>query len=143
MEPSTATPVGTIARRVRELRARRGWTAAEPGEELHTRHGLKWDRFTVTKLENGHRQNVTVTELLALASALDVAPVNLLVPLDDSPYQVTPTRTESADTVRAWVRGEDPLPGTDGRTYHAEVSAHDMRHRIEAVRESMNPRQGR
>lgn len=119
-------PVATIAQRVKELRGRRGWTAAQLGKALD-KHGIRWDRFTVANLENGKRQNVTVQELFALALALDVSPTSLIVPLDDRPYQVTPTRTEHSDMVRAWVRGEEPLPGTDERTYRAEVSLADMR----------------
>lgn len=118
--------MATIAQRVKQLRGRRGWTAAQLGEAA-SKHGIRWDRFTVASLETGKRQNVTVQELFALALALDVAPVNLLVPLDDSPYQVTPRRSEGADAVRAWVRGESPLPGTDERTYRAEVSLADLR----------------
>lgn len=129
-----ATPVSTIARRIKELRARRGWTAEKLGKEL-TRHGAKFDRFTISNLESGKRQNVTVNELLAMAMVFDVAPINLLVPLDDSPYQITTQREEGSDTVRAWMRGEDALPGTDDRTYYAEVSALDMRRRIGALRE--------
>ncbi|MFF7690564.1 helix-turn-helix domain-containing protein [Streptomyces syringium] len=121
----SAGPVPTIALRVKELRGRRGWTAAQLGEALG-KHGVRWDRFAVANLENGKRQNVTVQELIALALALDVAPVNLLVPLDDRPYQLTPTRAEGADTVRAWVRGEEPLPGTDERTFMGEVSTKDL-----------------
>lgn len=120
------TPVATIAQRVKELRGRRGWTAAQLGAALG-KHDVRWDRFTVANLESGKRQNVTVNELLALALALDVAPVNLLVPLDDRPYQITPTRTEGADTVRSWVRGEQPLPGTDERTYFAEAPLRELR----------------
>lgn len=131
---SPVTPVSTIARRIKELRARRGWTAEKLGNEL-TRHGAKFDRFTISNLESGKRQNVTVDELMAMAVVFDVAPVNLLVPLDDAPYVITSERTESADTVRSWVRGQEALPGTDERTFHAEVSAQDMRLRMEAVRE--------
>jgi transcriptional regulator with XRE-family HTH domain len=127
-------PVATIAQRIKELRGRRGWSAAQLGEALQKR-GARWDRFTVASLENGKRQNITVQELFALALVLDVAPVNLLVPLDDRPYQVAPTRTESADTVRAWVRGEQPLPGTDERTFRAEVSLADMRKEYSATLE--------
>lgn len=123
-----ASAVGTIAQRVRQLRGRRAWTAEELGNRLK-RAGVPWDRFTVANLENGKRQNVTVQELFALALVLDVAPVNLLVPLDDRPCQITATRAEDADTVRAWVRGEEPLPGTDERTFLAEVSLHDLRRR--------------
>jgi transcriptional regulator with XRE-family HTH domain len=116
---------------VRELRGRRGWTAAQLGKQL-AEQGVRWDRFTVAGLESGKRQNVSVVEFLALASALDVAPVHLLVPLDSEPYEVTPQRVESADDVRAWVRGEKPLPGTAterARTFYAEVSTADIQRR--------------
>lgn len=131
------TPVATIAQRVKELRARRGWTAAQLGKELG-KYDIRWDRFTVANLESGKRQNVTVNELFALALALDVAPTNLLVPLDDRLYRITPTRTEDADTVRSWVRGEQPLPGTDERTFFAEASTQDMRKRIDAYKERLD-----
>lgn len=120
------TPLQTIARRVKELRGARGWNAAQLGEAV-SKHGLRWDRFTVASLENGKRQNVTVHELFALALTLDVAPINLLVPLDDEPYQITQTRTEDASTVRAWVRGEAALPGMDERTFLAEAPLCDLR----------------
>jgi transcriptional regulator with XRE-family HTH domain len=119
------TPVITIAQRVKELRGRRGWTAADLGTALH-KHGVQWDRFTVASLENGKRQNVTVKELLALALALDVAPVNLLVPLDNRAYLLPGNRTEDSDDVRAWFRGKVPLPGVDERTFLAEASVRDL-----------------
>lgn len=122
---ASTSPVATIGFRVKELRGRRGWTAAQLGAELHKR-GTNWDRFAVANLESGKRQNVTVQELLALALALDVAPVNLLVPLDNRPYLVTPTRIEDSDSVRAWVRGKAPLPGVDERTFLAESSVRDL-----------------
>lgn len=135
MSPEPAvTPVSAIARRVKELRNRHGWTAADLGERLATR-GVKWDRFTVANLESGKRQNVNVVELLALADALATAPVNLLVPITDEPYQVTAgerERIENADAVREWVRGNKPLPGTDTeaqRTFYAEVAMADIKRR--------------
>ncbi|MEU8535455.1 helix-turn-helix domain-containing protein [Streptomyces parvulus] len=121
----------TIAQRVKALRGRKGWSAEELGNALQG-EGVKWDRFTVANLEKGKRQNVTVVELLALAKVLDAAVVNLLVPLTDEPYQVTPALAESADVVREWVRGTKPLPGTDTeaqRTFYAEVAMADIKSR--------------
>ena len=87
------------------------------------------------KLENGKRQNLTVVELLALATVLQVAPVHLLVPPLPSPewgaggnepndttaYQVTPGRTEPMYLVRRFIRGETPLPGMDERAFYSEI----------------------
>jgi transcriptional regulator with XRE-family HTH domain len=118
-------PIGTIAKRVREVRGRRGWTAAQLGEELH-KHGVPWDRFTVSSLESGKRKTVTVQELIGLALALDVAPIHLLVPLDDRPYLLAGSRIENANDVRDWFRGRRPLGGVDERTYLSEVSVREL-----------------
>ncbi|MFD9398360.1 helix-turn-helix transcriptional regulator [Streptomyces sp. NPDC060011] len=133
MSPETpATPVGTIAKRIKELRARRGWTAEKLGVEV-TRHGAKFDRFTISNLENGKRQNVTVDELLAFAMTFDVAPIHLMVPLHNEPYLVTVDRTEDADRAREWIRGSLPLAGMNVRTYYGEASEADLIQRTEAV----------
>jgi len=126
MAEQTSTQV--IASRVKELRQRKGWSPRELGEHLAARTGetVRWDRFTVGNLENGKRQNVTVQELLALARVLDVAPVHLLVPVDEVSVQISAVEARPASLVRAWVRGEYALPGTDERTYRAEVPLSEL-----------------
>lgn len=126
-------PVQTVAHRVSELRKRKGLTAAEVGQRMKA-EGFKWDRFTVSNLEKGKRQNVTLTEWLGLAQVLDVSPLHLLVPLEDVEYNVTPERVVPADRVRAWVRGVEPLPGMDQRIFYTEVPMSEVRRR-EAKRE--------
>ncbi|WP_405425533.1 helix-turn-helix domain-containing protein [Streptomyces erythrochromogenes] len=125
--------MATVAQRVRDVRKRKGLTTQQLAERLQA-NGLPWERTTVVKFEGGRRQSVAVDELLALALALDVAPIHLLVPLDDRPYAITPTRTEDANDVRAWVRGEEPLPGVDAHVYGTEVSVQDMRWRVSGRR---------
>ena len=121
--PEPKRPHRVIAERVRELRKRRGMTAARLAEEM-TQAGVKWDRTIVTNLENGRRSAVSVEEALTLAYVLDVAPVHLIVPLSpDGWYAVTPDeyRTRN-DRVRAWIRGAYALEGhTDQRAYFSEV----------------------
>ncbi|MEU4964183.1 helix-turn-helix domain-containing protein [Streptomyces smyrnaeus] len=127
MEHQETQVTRVIARRVKGLRARNGLTAKQLAEAL-TAEGVTWDRGTVTKLETNRRDNVTVVELLALSKVLNVAPVHLLVPLDDAqPLQVTPKNAIQADRVRAWVRGEQPLPGTDLRTFRTEVPLGELK----------------
>ncbi|WP_108986970.1 helix-turn-helix domain-containing protein [Streptomyces coelicoflavus] len=125
-EKGAVGPIDTIRARTKQLRGHRGWTAAELGARLKP-YGLRWDRSIVANFEAGRRRTVSVNELLALALVFDVAPVNLLVPVNDAPYQVAANRVEDADTVRAWVRGQKPLPGVDERTFFGEVSIADMR----------------
>ncbi|MFI6488260.1 helix-turn-helix transcriptional regulator [Streptomyces sp. NPDC050564] len=121
----TVTPVETLAQRVKEVRSRKGMTAQELADNLKAR-GLLWDRQTVTKLETGRRQNVSVVEWLALARSLDVAPLHLLVPLEEVAYEVTPEESMPASRVRAWVRGTDVLPGTDQRIFRSEVPLDEL-----------------
>lgn len=124
--PDETTAVETVAKRMHDLRKRKGLNATELGKLLEEKADLGWDRFTVANLEQGRRQNVTLSELLALAMVLDVAPVHLFVSLDgDERIAVTPKATYSAASVRAWVRGERPLPGVDPRVYRTEVPAEE------------------
>ncbi|MEE1819325.1 helix-turn-helix transcriptional regulator [Streptomyces sp. SP18ES09] len=111
-------PVSVIARRVKEVRGRKGLTAQELADKLRDA-GVPWDRATVTKLETRRRQNVSVVEFLALARALDVAPVHLLVTLGEGQYQVTPNEAVPAVRARGWVRGEDSMRG-DPQIYYTE-----------------------
>jgi transcriptional regulator with XRE-family HTH domain len=118
----TWSPTATVAQRVREVRKRRGLTAQELAERLNTQ-GVPWDRYTVNKLENGKRQNLSLAEWLALAVVLNVAPVHLLLPVDDDEgtYQVTPERTNQVDHTRGWIRGHWPLPGANAIQYQGEM----------------------
>ncbi|MFC4608808.1 helix-turn-helix domain-containing protein [Streptomyces maoxianensis] len=116
------TPTGTIAKRVKEVRKGRGLTAEQLAVRL-AEQGFRWDRYTVTKLETGKRQNVTVAELFALGTALNVAPVNLLVPTsgDENDYQVTPAKTATVGDVREWVRGRISLGNGRYKDFIAEA----------------------
>lgn len=103
-----------------------------------TEQGVNWDRYTVNKLENGKRQNLTLTEWLALSVVLNVAPVHMLIPPypsplwdrpagerndpnDEAQFQVTPELTAPLYRVRRFVRGADPLPGGDRRGFYSEI----------------------
>jgi transcriptional regulator with XRE-family HTH domain len=126
-QESAVAPVETLARRVREARNRKGLTAQQLAERLQS-SGLSWDRGTVAKVETGRRQNISVVEWLALARALDVAPIHLLVPLDDErPYLVTPEERVSAGRARQWIRGTKPLAGTDLQIFWTEVPLNEVR----------------
>lgn len=101
-------------------------TAQQLAERLQA-GGLPWDRQTVTKLETGRRQNVTVVEWLALARALDVAPIHLLIPLENGgSYLVMPDEAVNTDRARYWVRGIVPLGRTNVRMFRTEVPAPEL-----------------
>ena len=122
------TPSDVVAARVREVRGKRNLTVAQlaarcadlGAPDLTTQALYKLEQRRPGKLRP---RPVTVDELLALAAALNVAPVHLLVPPDDfrKSYQVTGTISERAAYVRHWIRGVIPLRSADPREYFAEV----------------------
>lgn len=121
MDPNEA-----VVARMRELRKKRGLTAEQLGAAM-TGVGIPWNAGVVTKLETGRRKSISVVELLALAYVLDVAPVHLLVPVDDSvEYQAFPGHVPyPARHVREWVRGHVGMGDTDLRAFYSEVPARE------------------
>ncbi|MFB6548702.1 hypothetical protein [Streptomyces sp. NPDC056405] len=63
--------------------------------------------------EGRRRRSLTVDELMSLAVALEVSPVDLLVPAeldDDAPYSITPGLEMTARQARDWIGGVGFLP---------------------------------
>ena len=129
MEQSGLTPHAAIARRMRELRKGRGWSAERLAEEMR-QVGIPWQRMVVTKLELAAERGtamraISVEEFLALAYVLSVAPIHLLVPPtgedDLTRYAVTPHTDSVPFYARAWIRGLAPMGGQDPRRYFSEV----------------------
>lgn len=119
-------PTEAVVSRMRELRKKRGMTAEQLGAAM-TGAGIPWNAGVVTKLETNRRKSVSVDELMALAYVLDVAPVHLLVPVDDSvEYQPFPQHIPyPAKHIRGWVRGHVGIGDTDTRAYYSEVPARE------------------
>lgn len=103
--------------------------------------GVAWDRSIVANFENGRRPSVSVEEWLALAYVLGVAPMHMLVPIDNRYMQVLPT-PQSTDQpwhdtgmlepryARDWISGRHPLRESDARTYLSEVPEDEFRARF-------------
>lgn len=109
-------PTETIARRVSELRELKGLTKEQLGERM-AELGLPWNRFTVGGLEGGKRQNVSVVEWLALARALDVAPLGLLLPLGSADLiEILPDVAVHPDLARKWIIGEEQATNSERQT---------------------------
>jgi hypothetical protein len=76
----------------------------------------------ITDIELGRRRTVGVDEWIQLAAALDVAPVNLLIPLDSAEQcSLGEKGRYPANSVRQWVRGAKPLDFTNSRVYFTQV----------------------
>jgi transcriptional regulator with XRE-family HTH domain len=111
----------TVARRVRHLRAQLGWSQQDLADRL-ANLGLPIDRSSLARLENENR-GVGVDEAIALAYALNVAPVHLMVDTDDDAEPVAPVPGSeiSPREARAWIRGVMPMIFQDPRGYFMNV----------------------
>jgi transcriptional regulator with XRE-family HTH domain len=99
-----------IGKRVARYRARADLTASMLSERCRDL-GLPLDRNVIAKLENGHRQSVTVDEVYVLAAALDVPPVQLLAGVgDEETAEILPGRHVPAFRGVQWFTGEGPMP---------------------------------
>jgi len=96
--------VGREVRRLRELPPKRSaqWVA-DRTEQL----GCPVPRSNIADLEIGRRKHVLLSELIALAAALDVPPLMLLYPgPSDEEIEVLPGRTVSTWSGWRWFSGE-------------------------------------
>lgn len=125
IEPSASQ---VLSKQLPEIRQRLGLSAQAFAERAREA-GLKFDRGTVSKIENGQR-GISLDEALAIAAALDVAPVHLFLPReDDAKVQVAPNVTVEAEQARLWFRGGRPLPDGDDQTYRTEVPKSEWQQR--------------
>lgn len=106
-----------VGRRVREIRLRANLTGTDLARRCADLGMQHLSTATISNIEtgrrdgNGHRtRTVTVDELLTLAEALNVSPVDLLVPEGDpgGQYWTTPTTAVTNHYVIAWLGGEQP-----------------------------------
>lgn len=114
-DPNKLTADHVVGAGVRALRERRGISQQELGD------ALGWPQSTVARLELGKRP-VSVSDLLALAWALDVAPVYLL----DGSFQTSDVPVQQTLRIptphaRKWIRGGEPLPGLNYRAYFENI----------------------
>lgn len=72
---------------------------------------------------NRRRTPVTVDELVQFAHVYDVPVEALLLPLGDRPVQVALGVTVEPARFLRWMRGEQPLDGTDAKLYEAAATA--------------------
>lgn len=119
--------------------------------------GLEISRSTLANLESGRRDIITVPELLVLAVALDVAPVELVVPLGtEDVTEIVPGQLVSSTAAMEWIAGEtalsrvgsaimvrgDPRLSTTAGLYRAHAAAIRARDRLRERGEDPSPAEG-
>jgi transcriptional regulator with XRE-family HTH domain len=125
-------PSQIAAGRIRDLRRKRPWTQQQLSDRL-MELGLPMDRAAIAKVEAGQR-GLPLDEAFAFALALDVAPVNLFLPLDlDEAVTVAPKVTATSREARHWVRGDSPIDDRSGevqKRYFTEAPDSEWRARM-------------
>lgn len=103
-QESLAARVGGAVRKARESA---GLTAAQLSERTRD-IGYPVHRIAISKIENGARAGkLDVAELVALARALGVPPIELIYPdLPDGPVEVWPGRKATSFQAVQWFSGE-------------------------------------
>ena len=105
-----------VAREVRRYReVQRPRMSAQQLAERTAELGMPIPRSVLANLESGRRDTVSVAEVLVLAAALDVAPVDLICPVGfDKQTEMLPGRPMDPLSAMRWFTGERKLDVHDG-----------------------------
>lgn len=145
--PRPATRPGSLAYfAAKNIKRYRGAESAKDVAARAASEGVEMNRSTLANIETFRREDLTLEEVAALCLALNVSPVDLLCPPDDSPVAVTPEREDPPLFVRSWLRGEGLLPSAAGRSeqvhlellsdFWGKAPAHERREHDERLRHS-------
>lgn len=127
--PPSQTAARVMADQLADVRGRRGLTADQLANRCRELGATRIDRSVIAKIESRAR-NVSLDEAVAVAAALDMALVHLITPMDDSQeVAVTQELLVPAPAFRAWVRGQEPLPGQEDKPFRTEIPASEWRQR--------------
>lgn len=105
----------------RRLRLRKEWTSQQKLADRLSELGHAIDRSALARIERGTR-GVPLDEALAIAAALEVSPLSLVLPAESGdPIAITPSIVVTSAEARAWLRGDEPLPGQDREFFEQEL----------------------
>jgi len=137
-----------VAERVKQLRQRRGWTAAQLAERCAEIGAPEITRSVIANIETGRkdsrgrrRREITVDESNILAFALQVPPAMLTVPLDGGDkLEVTPDVAMDPLTAASWLTGDHGYADSSGSaTLARDPQATPWRTRFRAVSPEARP----
>jgi transcriptional regulator with XRE-family HTH domain len=110
----TTTPSDLVAAQIQAARQSRGWSAKDLALRCAALGANQLTAAVIANIETGRRntsghrrRDVTVDELLVIALALDVPPLELLQPSDQAmTVAVTPEVLASQSDLGPWLKGE-------------------------------------
>lgn len=105
-------PTEVFSDQLRRIRERHGISVRDLSGRLEEL-GVTMDPSAITRIEKG-RRGVSLDDALALAAGLNVAPLQLLVPLgEEATMAVVPEIEIHPDLARRWIAGDSPLTNSD------------------------------
>lgn len=139
--------VDAFRRQVQETRKRKGWTQEQLADAI-SKLGWPIDQEKVSRIEpprhtkgskNKARKSVSLEEVLVFAAALEVSPVQLIVPGGSGARMklFNGGKTFDASAVRGWLYNLEPLPGMDDRFFQESISEDEYNAREEEYATAM------
>lgn len=93
-----------IGERMRQVRESRGRMSAQALSDRTADLGHRIPRGSISEYETGARRSMPVSDLLVLSAALEVSPLDLIVPgLPDGEVEVLPDVVTRASTAADWI----------------------------------------
>lgn len=120
-EQAAETPGQRTARRIAELRNRRGWSAQRLADEVTELTGETLTRATLATIESGRRE-ARIGEIWAIAAALGVSPLLLVATHPGDPGLDLGTTTVPAVDAIAWEAGAGPINHDDATTFATDAA---------------------
>jgi transcriptional regulator with XRE-family HTH domain len=122
---------------MREVRDRRSWSRAQLAERLRAR-GYAVDALGLARIENGRKAEVDLDLVVGVAYALDVSPLFLMLPDEPTASGSEAERVLVDATappvshypLRAWLRGQNPLPGQDEVEFFRALPGDELLQRV-------------
>lgn len=129
-----------VGEQLRTIREREGWRQEEVAD-LARETGLTWWRpGTVATLESGHREDLTFSEAVLLAVALDLHPGEL-IPATSTPIELSEGAYAPGEDLRRLLLEEGDRDRTYGLTTLYNFNVPTIRDRIATAKERNQLRQ--
>lgn len=117
-----------VAQEVRRHRQARGLSAKQLSDRC-AQLGMPIQRSVLANLESGRRATISVAEVMVLAAALEVAPMQLLFPVGyEERFEFLPNQHAVPFAAAQWFEGKLSLEGTPTKTEDSPLAAFSWHH---------------
>ncbi len=130
-----------LAKRIcREVARLRGQQSMQWLSDRTAEAGKRVSKVSISELENGKRKSVSVADLVILAAALGVPPIELLYPgMPDAKVEGLPGQVDMSWKVAQWFSGEKSKDTLVGMVRRREELRTLIKHNEKALRYTDNP----